>query len=110
MSKELQSVLDTVAQGAQLLGGYLPGPGGIVAKVIGIAVSSAAAFAKAGKDPVIEIERIHSADPLVTSVHGDWQRSIDERFGPRPDAVPPPPDTQRAADSSDDPYDDEEEG
>ncbi|MHC4854652.1 MAG: hypothetical protein ACYTF5_21830 [Planctomycetota bacterium] len=99
-----------MAKAAQLVGTALPGPGGIVAKIIGIAASSALAFAKAGKDPVAEIQRIHSSDPLVAGVHDGWNDLIKDRFGPRepvpPPPVPPPPDTHPSP--STDPYDDEE--
>jgi hypothetical protein len=81
MSKELQTTLDGIAEAAQALGAALPGPGGVVAKIVGIAVSSAAAFARAGKDPLVEIQRIHSSDPLVRKVHDGWDEAIQHKFG-----------------------------
>lgn len=93
MSKELQTTLDGIAHAAQALGAALPGPGGVVAKIVGIAVSSAAAFARAGKDPLVEIQRIHSSDPLVRKVHDGWDEAIQQKFG--------------VLDVGDDPYEEE---
>lgn len=81
---EIQDTLDGVAQAAQVLGGTLPGAAGVVARIIGMAASVGAAFAKDGKDPELEIKRILSADPMVKQVHDDWKSAIDAKFGVAP--------------------------
>lgn len=80
MSNNTADILQGVAEGASLLSA-VPGPVGIVGKIAAIVFSSAAAFAGAGRDPVAEIKRIHSSDPIVRNVHEEWKRRLDRRFG-----------------------------
>jgi hypothetical protein len=100
--------LDDIAGGMATAAAALAGTGipGIIASIGAIVLKSAAAFVRAGKDPVIEIQRIHDADPLLKSIHDEWDRVIREKFPP--DSDPPPArDTLPAgAPSPDDPYGD----
>jgi len=85
-------------------------------------MKSAAAFARAGKDPLVEISRLHASAPGVAEVIDERERALREKFGTRSDPPPPPPppdpftppaDTQpspesadpSAADDSDEAYD-----
>jgi hypothetical protein len=88
MNIDLIKVLDSAAEVAAGVAS-LPFPVGAVAKIIEISLKAASAIAKASKDPVIEIERILSADPLVKQVHADWAKLIEEKFHAK--SVPPPP-------------------
>lgn len=96
---DVANVLDGVSQAANVLGTALPGAGGTVARIVGLVTGAAAAFAKAGKDPEIEIKRIFSSDPFVKKVHDEWASAIEAKFGktsnpPKSNSVPPPSDTQ----------------
>lgn len=94
----LADVLEALATAATGLGTAVPGVGGIVAKIASITFGSAAAFARAGRDPVAEIQRIHSADESLKRVHDEWEEVIKAKF---PTSVPPPPPTERSGDGSD---------
>ena len=76
---DIIQVLDSLSDVASNVSG-LPAPVGSVAKIIGMALTTASAIAKAGKDPVVEIQRILSADPLVQQVHAEWAKLIAEKF------------------------------
>ena len=80
---DTQKILNGLATASGALAA-VPGPVGIAGKIAAVAFSSAAAFARAGKDPVVEIKRIHAADPLVRQVHERWNDELDNKF-PRED-------------------------
>jgi len=108
MTTTIDQVLDSLAEVASSAS-VLPAPIGLVAKIVGAALSAASAIAKAGKDPVVEIERILSADPLIQAVHSDWQKLIDEKFHQKSTPPPAPTPTQPslATPAKDDPYPDD---
>jgi len=90
MSVSIGEVLDSLAQVATAASA-LPAPIGLVARIIGAALSAASAIAKAGQDPVVEIERILSADPLVQKVHAEWADLIAKKFPKTdPENIPEP--------------------
>ncbi len=91
MSNEVADALTTASEIAGLVGAA-PGPVGIVAKIASMALKAGSAIAKAGKDPVIEIQRILSAQPEVEKVHSEWDDYIASTFGA---TVPSPPPTGR---------------
>lgn len=67
-------------------------PVGIIAAITELALKAGIGFAKAGKDPVGEIERILSAEPEVKKVHDEWDNRLDDKFGEvkTPDTQPSP--------------------
>lgn len=81
MSNALQSALDGLAKGLAVAAPFIPGVGGTIAKIATITFESAAAIARSGKDPVVEIARIHAADPLVAAVKDEWRDALDAKFG-----------------------------
>lgn len=89
---ELQEALDIGAHIANTVGDIAPGPIGVVARIIGTALSAGGALANAGANPELEIRRILLADPLVSAVHEDWDVRIREKFKVKTD-VPGAPDT-----------------
>lgn len=107
----MSDTADTLDNLAGMLGGAtaalsLTGVPAIVAAIGAIALKSAAAFVRLGKDPVVEIKRIHDADPMLKAVHDEWAKTIAEKF-------PPPSEPARARDTlpagaplSEDPYED----
>lgn len=56
-----------------------------IVKIVELALNAANAIAKAGKNPVTEIERILSADPLIQQVHSEWAQLIKDKFHPKSD-------------------------
>lgn len=58
-----------------------PGSAGAVAKIVASALHLAEGFARTGRDPLAEIERIKAADPLLQAVEGDWQQAMKDKFG-----------------------------
>jgi hypothetical protein len=79
---------------------------GIIASIGAIVLKSAAAFARAGKDPIVEIKRIHDADPMLKAVHDEWESVLKNKFPSRSEP-PRAPDTLPAgAPLSDDPFED----
>jgi hypothetical protein len=87
----LSDILTVAASGADALGSALApkyAEADVITKIIGIALRSGAKFAAAGKDPVAEIQRIHSADPLLKDVEEDWNDHLNRRF---PRSEPPEP-------------------
>ena len=94
----LYSSLDVASKATQAIGAAIPGVGGVIVRIAGIALATAAEFAKAGKDPEIEIRRMHSSELAVRGIHKGWDAAIKRKFGRDTDIVPP----------SHDPYDDED--
>jgi hypothetical protein len=95
----LVTALEAAAQAAQVVGSMIPGVGGIIARIAGVTFASAAAIANSGKDPEVEIRRIHEADPLIASVKEKWLQAIKDKFGKKTSIdekfeVPAPPDTE----------------
>jgi len=82
MTVSIDQILDSLA-GVASSASNLPSPVGAVAKILGVALTAASAIAKSGRDPVVEIERILSADPLIQEVHSEWARLIAEKFHPK---------------------------
>lgn len=78
--EELADGLDMAATAATTIGGMVPGLGGLIARITGVALASAAAIAHSGKDPEIEIKRIVDADPLVAEVRKQWLDYIAKKF------------------------------
>lgn len=107
----MSDTADTLDNIAGMLGGAtsalaLTGVPAIIAAIGAIVLKSAAAFVRAGKDPIVEIKRIHDADPMLKAVHDEWEKVIAEKF-------PPPSEPARARDTlpaggpvSEDPYED----
>lgn len=92
MSDDVVDALNTASEIVGL-GALTPGPIGIIAKIASLALKAGAAIAKAGKDPVIEIERILSAEPEVANAESDWGDYAANLFG-----KPPPPAGRRKTD------------
>ena len=76
----LQDALETLA-GVMGAASGAPGVAGTVARVGSAAFSAAAAIAKSGGSPDVEILRILSADPFVSKVHAEWKAELDIKFG-----------------------------
>lgn len=89
MSDDVADALNTASEIAGLAA-VSPGPIGIVARIASLALKAGAALAKAGKDPVIEIERILSAEPEVVKAEGDWDEYARGLFGAATVPSPPP--------------------
>lgn len=109
MSDDVESALNTASEIVGLVA-IAPGPIGIIAKIATLALKAGSAFARAGKDPVIEITRMLSAKDDVEGVHENWDDFLDRNWPPA-STVPPPPDTQPTgvvSDAEDDPYEDKE--
>ena len=96
------NALKTAANTARMVAGALPPPGNLIAGIASVALKAGALFAEAGKDPLVEITRILSADPELKRVHSTWSSMLDAKFpasepppppSPRPEIPPPPPDT-----------------
>lgn len=103
-AKTLDNIADTLGQASGALA--LTGIPAMIAAIGAIVLKSAAAFVRLGKDPVVEIQRIHDADPMLKAVHDEWAKTIAEKF-------PPPSEPARARDTlpagaplSEDPYED----
>jgi len=77
----VSDVLDGIAATVTALAPSLPGPFSVAAQVAAIALGSASEIAKAGKDPVKEIARLHSSHPLVKGAEGRVQALVDAKFG-----------------------------
>jgi hypothetical protein len=102
----LADIFEGVAVASEGIGAALAAvapPVAPIAAIIGIAMRSAAGFARAGKDAVIEIQRIHSAEPGVKHIHDEWEDFIAKRRWKTPDnEVPEAPDPPAV--DADDPY------
>ncbi len=79
-SKTLADALNAVSAAAGAAAGLLPGVGSAVASVISMGARLGAAFARIGKDPVKELERIHDSDPLLKQVEEDWRKALEEKW------------------------------
>lgn len=105
---DVAKTLDDIASGMGTAAAALAGTGvpGIIAAIGAIVLKSAAAFVRAGKDPIVEIKRIHDADPMLKAVHDEWESVIKSKFPLRSDP-PRAPDTLPAGPPvSDDPFED----
>lgn len=105
---DLAESLNTAADITKLVAAA-PGPIGMVAKIATLALKAGAGFAAAGKDPVIEIQRVLSSKAEVDEVHSDWDRWIKDNF-PDTERPEPTPFEKRTTDPSmpafADPYED----
>lgn len=54
---------------------------GTVFSLIDLVLGAGLAFAKAGKDPVVEIKKLLSVDPILDKVRAEWEDEIKKRFG-----------------------------
>ena len=97
------SLADALDTAADIAGGMAAasGPVGIVGGIAAVALKAGAAIARAGKDPVVEITRILSAEPEVAAVHSEWEALIDRTFATK--SEPP------AAGDGSDVYDEEDD-
>jgi len=78
--------------------------GPMIAGLMAIVFDSAAAFTRAGKDPVVEVQRMHDEDPMLKAVRGEWEKFITDNFHTKSDPPPKPADTLKNAGNDDDPY------
>uniref|UniRef100_A0A6M3INU5 Uncharacterized protein n=1 Tax=viral metagenome TaxID=1070528 RepID=A0A6M3INU5_9ZZZZ len=60
---------------------FLPGAGSTIAKTAGSGFALAADIAAAGRDPVLEIERLRQRAPLLAEVERDWADHLRAKFG-----------------------------
>jgi len=93
-NEKLGGALKEVASATTAIASFIPGIGGVIARIIGVVIQTAAGFIEQGKDPEIEIKRILSSSPEVRDIHSRWSDAIKDKFHPKTD---PPP--------SKDPYD-----
>lgn len=109
MSNDVESALKTASEIVSLVA-VVPGHIGTVAKIATLALKAGSAFARAGKDPVIEITRILSSKDEIEGAHDDWTDYLNRNWPLASTAPPPPPDTEPAGpvDEQDDPYDEDE--
>jgi hypothetical protein len=97
-SDHTAGVLEHLAEAASVLG-TCDGPYGVAARVVSIALESAAGMARDGQDPVEEFTRIHGEDPLLRSLGRVAERRFPQSApGELPEAVQtdpshPAPDT-----------------
>ena len=84
MSIELQDVLEFFAGVGKELGDVLPGPYGVVARIVGATMTTATALAKLGLDPEVEIVRMQSARPEVNRARAAIEQAIQNKFHPQP--------------------------
>jgi hypothetical protein len=73
---DLADTLDTAATVVAATGTLLGPPGAAAAQIAALALRAGAAFARAGKDPVAEIARLHAVDPLLAQVRADWDAEL----------------------------------
>lgn len=73
---DLADTLETAADA--IASSPLPGlPGAsVVSTIAALALRAGAAFARAGKDPVAEITRLHASDPLLAQARADWDAEL----------------------------------
>ena len=99
MSDETAQLLEAAAD-ATGFAAAASGPIGIAARIASLAFRVGAAFAREGKDPVIEIRRLLASEPKLAAVRDEWnaviKRTFPEDLAPE-DPVPAPPDTVPAA-------------
>lgn len=108
-NETLVTCLEAAAQAAQVAGSMVPGIGGMIIRIAGIAFASGAAIANAGKDPEVEIRRIHECDPLLVTVKEKWLQAIKDKFGKKQEPTPVDKkfDVPKAPDTEVDIYEDE---
>jgi hypothetical protein len=90
--------LSSAADVASAVAQAVPGPAGIAAKIVAVALKTGTVIAAQGKDPVTEITRMLSPNKAVQGVHDEWDDFIRRNFPP----------TQPPSASTEDPYEDEE--
>lgn len=88
MSSDLAKGLQAASEVADMATAA-PGPFGIAAKIISLALKAGAGIAEAGGDPVIEIARMLTSKKGVEGVHGEWGDFVAQNFPPASD----PPDS-----------------
>ena len=59
----------------------VPGIAGVISKIAAAAFGVAAKIAKAGGDPVIEIQRMLSAVPGTKDAEKSWNAALEAKFG-----------------------------
>ena len=91
---DLSDILRGVSRAATAAAPLLPGPAATVAGIAAAALGLAADFAAAGADPVTEIKRIRSEDPMLANVEEHWARRLRDEF--------PPPSSDGFYDENDD--------
>lgn len=106
-NETLVTALEAAAQAAQVMGGMLPGIAGTIARIAGIAFASGAALANSGKDPEVEIRRIHESDSLIKSVREEWLQAIQDKFSKKKVVDEKFSDDSKLRDNEEDIYDDE---
>jgi hypothetical protein len=89
MSTTLDTIADAVDAAAMPLVGVHP-LAGVAAKIAGMAIRAGARIAAAGGDPVVGVERLLSAQPVVADVHDRWEDAIAKlpRESDAPDTLP----------------------
>jgi len=78
--EEVSDALSVAAQAASATSA-VPGIAGVISKIAAAAFGVAAKIAKAGGDPVIEIERMLSAVPGTKDAEKDWAAALESKFG-----------------------------
>lgn len=76
----------------------VPGPMGVAARIVSLALRAGSAIVRAGGDPVIEIRRLLASQPLLDPVRAEWNEALKRTFPDGP--VPEAPDTVPAGPSS----------
>lgn len=79
MSNDVADALDTASEIADL-GSTGSGPIGIALKIASLALKAGAKIARAGRDPVFEIQRILSVIPEVAKIDDEFDDYIDRSF------------------------------
>jgi len=74
--KETAELFDVVGTTAETLAGLLPWPASIIARTVSLTARAAAAFAKQGKRPDLEIARLLSQDDLLQEVRDEFESFI----------------------------------
>ena len=87
-SEEYRDLLRQLSLGTDVVASFLPAPANVVAKVIGRSLALAADLVDAGKDPVVEIERIRKRAPMLAEVEKGWQDKLERRWPSQPDTPP----------------------
>jgi len=82
LAQSLEALSDVAAKAAPALTAANP-VAGVAAGLVAVALRAGAAFAEAGKDPLIEISRILSAESPVAEVLDERSAALDDKFGRR---------------------------
>lgn len=101
--EEVSDALSVAAQAASATSA-VPGIAGVISKIAAVAFGVASKIAKAGGDPVLEIERMLSAVPGTKDAEKDWSAALESKFG-SDDGSGDERDTHPGM-RSDDPYED----